>query len=213
MKKIDAIIFDMDGVLIDSEVIVVSCWKEIGRRHNSPKLEEAARVSIGLNGIERKNSFLKVAGEDLPYEEYAAEQRGIFADTLPPLKKGVREIIAAIKKHGIPMGLATSTQLSSVKRELSAHGIFDCFDVIVTRDMIEHGKPAPDIYLKACEELKADPANAYGVEDSRNGLKALYDAGLHTILVPDLVTVTEEMHEMAEAELDSLLDVIGYLGL
>ena len=98
-----------------------------------------------------------------------------------------------------------------VRKELTEAGLIDFFDVLVCGDMIEKSKPAPDIFLKACELLGVDPAECYGIEDSHNGIRASAAAGLHTIMVPDVLAATEEMEKLSEIVLPSLSEVRKYL--
>ena len=208
-----AVIFDMDGVIIDSEVLVLKLWSELEKKYAIPTLVETAKKCIGISMDASREIFKQTYGEDVPYDQMREDMRSLFGGRIPDPKPGVRELFDAIKAHQLPMALATSTRLVTVERELKGLGLYDYFDAIVTREMVEKGKPAPDIYLKACEALSVDPADAYGIEDSRNGIFSIASAGMHPILVPDMVPLDDEMRAAAEAVLPSLIEVRDYLFL
>ena len=109
------------------------------------------------------------------------------------------------------MALATSTIREKALPEIRNAGLESFFDQFICGDMIENGKPEPDIYLKACEALHVNPANACAVEDSFNGIRSASRAGMHPVMVPDLLQPDDEIRELAECVLPSLLDVIMYI--
>ena len=121
------------------------------------------------------------------------------------------DIITHGKKEGKKIALASSTRRQTVINQLKDAGILDFFDQVICGDMVERSKPAPDIFLKACEELGVKPERAYAIEDSYNGIRAAYAGKLHPIMVPDLLPETAEMQEKAEVVLPDLLEVISYL--
>ena len=127
------------------------------------------------------------------------------------LKPGVHEIFLHLKENGYLIGLATSTYQERAERNLKNAGILEVFDKIVYGGMVTNGKPAPDIYLKACEQLGVEPKEAMGVEDSINGVKASAAAGLYTIMVVDMIKPTDEVRLIADKIFDSLFDIISLL--
>ena len=124
-----------------------------------------------------------------------------------PEKPRVHEILEYLHEKKIPVALASSSKKATVLSHLEKSGITGYFQKIVTGDMVTHGKPSPDIYLKACEELGAAPEEVIAIEDSFNGIRSASAAGLHPIMVPDQLQPTEEILLLAEAKCDSLLDV------
>ena len=171
---IDTVIFDMDGVIFDSEILVLQAWKEVAERHGIAGVEAACHECLGTNSVVSKGVFLKHYGEDFPYEEYST-----------------REVL--------------------VRSEISDGGLLGYFDQIIGGDMVERSKPEPDIFLEACRRLGTRPENCYVIEDSHNGIRAAYAAGMHPIMVPDLMEVTEEMKSLAEEILGSLCAVQEFL--
>ena len=120
------------------------------------------------------------------------------------------EIEQYLKENEIPVGLASSTRLAVVEEELRQAGLYDYFQVVVGGDQLKRSKPEPDIYLMTCEIMGAVPECAYAVEDSHNGIRAAYSAGMMPIMVPDLLPATEEMYAKSAAVFDDLLQVMQY---
>ena len=194
------IVFDMDGVLLDTEAVFMRCWKNLGEELHLPNVEETARKCIGITVTQTEALFQKEYGEKYPCESYVGAANAIFyrqeAEQGIPEKPGVHELFAYLKEQNYRIGLASSTQQQAVYRQMKAAGIFDDFDVIVCGDMVTKSKPNPDIYLKACELMKVDPKECYAVEDSYNGIRAAHAAGMKAIMVPDLLEPTPEILEL-----------------
>ena len=128
-----------------------------------------------------------------------------------PLKKGAVELLSWLKEQNALLALASSTKRSLVIQELTDAGLLDYFSVITGGDQISHSKPDPEIYLKACEKLGIDPKEAYAVEDSYNGIRSAFSAGMKPLMVPDLLPPTGEMEEKAHRIFDDLLEVRDFL--
>ena len=211
---IEAVVFDMDGVIFDSEKIYLKCLTAVGEKYAIPGFKDLCYSTIGTTDLYMKQVFLEHYGEDFPFDTYMDEMFVLFgkeAEGGLPLKKGVRDILTFLKQKGIKVALATSTIKEKALPEIRLAGIEEYFDVFICGDMIERGKPAPDIYLKACEVLEANPANAYAIEDSFNGIRSASRAGMHAIMVPDLLQPDEEIRGLAECVLPSLLDALEYI--
>ena len=206
-----AVVFDMDGVLFDTERLFMEAGTQLLTEEGIENADEAVMGCIGLNIRDTKALFLKVCGEDFPFEEYHEKCGDRVKDKVEkeglPLKRGVRELLAYLKETGYRIALASSTSRSGVLKHLDRAGLREYFNVVIGGDMIEHGKPEPDIYIKACEELGVEPGEAYAIEDSANGIRSAHGAGLKTIMVPDLIVPTPELENLLYAKYDSLLDV------
>lgn len=211
----NAVVFDMDGVIFDSERAVMQCWKEVASRHNIPDIEKAIIACTGTTMVRTREIMLNLYGADFPYDEYARESSAIFHSRYDggrlPMKPGVKELLTFLKERGKKIALASSTRQQVVTDELRDAGIIEYFDRIICGDMVSRSKPAPDIFLKACEELNVSPSDSYAIEDSYNGIRAAHAGGLHPIMVPDLLPADEEMQSLAEIILPSLTSVIEYL--
>lgn len=211
----NAVVFDMDGVIFDSERAVMQCWKEVASRHNIPDIEKAILACTGTTMVRTREIMLNLYGADFPYDEYARESSAIFHSRYDggrlPMKPGVKELLTFLKERGKKIALASSTRQQVVTDELRDAGIIEYFDRIICGDMVSRSKPAPDIFLKACEELNVSPSDSYAIEDSYNGIRAAHAGGLHPIMVPDLLPADEEMQSLAEIILPNLTSVIEYL--
>lgn len=210
-----AIVFDMDGVIFDSEIKVVECWRVIADKYGIPNIDDAVRECFGCNQVEAKERFLRRYGADFPYVEYKKEMSDLFHlrydNGKLPLKPGVVEIMEYLKTNGKKIALATSTRRVTVESGLTWAGLIDYFDAIICGDMVERSKPAPDIYLKACETLGVEPGDAYAIEDSYNGIRSAHAAGLMPIMVPDMMEPDEEMEQLSVAIIESLEKVVEYI--
>lgn len=210
-----AVVFDMDGVIFDSERAVMQCWKEVASRHNIPDIEKAILACTGTTMVRTREIMLNLYGADFPYDEYAMESSAIFHSRYDggrlPMKPGVKELLTFLKDHDKKIALASSTRQQVVTDELRDAGIIGYFDRIICGDMVSRSKPAPDIFLKACEELNVSPSDSYAIEDSYNGIRAAHAGGLHPIMVPDLLPADEEMQSLAEIVLPNLTSVMEYL--
>lgn len=205
-----AVIFDMDGVIFDSEKLVLECWKIVAEKHGIPDVEQTCMACLGVTREMAAKIFRERYGADFPYEEYKNEQREYFFSQPLPIKPGVRELFEAIHAHGKKMALASSTSRATVTMELETAGLLPYFDALICGDMVEHSKPHPEIYLKACETLGFSTNACYGIEDSFNGIKSIEAAGMHAIMVPDMVQPTDEIRKLCEIVLPDLTTVQEY---
>lgn len=206
-----SVIFDMDGVIFDSERLVLECWEEIGTKYHLEGMREAFLPCIGTNDVKTREIVLERYGADFPYDEFRKESsllyHGIVDQSGLPVKTGVRELLSYLKEHEIPMAVASSTRLKVVAKELEQAGIYECFSVVMGGDQLKRSKPEPDIYLMTCDKLGVRPASAYAIEDSYNGIRSAYGAGMKPIMVPDMLPPTEEMREKSVVVLEDLVRV------
>lgn len=215
IKALQAVIFDMDGVIFDSERYVIECWKIVGEKYHIPDIEKMCLECTGINATLTKKKMLDHYGQDFPYEKYREEERAIFQSKVSggrlPVKKGARELLAFLKEKGIKVALASSTRKEVVHKELAEANLIDYFDAIICGDMVKKSKPEPDIFLAACEALGVSPKDCIGIEDSHNGVRACHSAKLFTIMVPDLMPVTSQMKELANMILPDLCQVEDFI--
>lgn len=215
MKK--AVVFDMDGVIFDSEKLYRKHWMITGKEYGIPEDEMQELCNLIAGATKEKNERLMKDrfGEDFDYNAFRGATMTRMDEEVAEngleLKPGVKELFAYLKANNYKIGLATSTVRERAEGNLSRAGILEVFDQIVYGGVVAHGKPAPDIYLKACEDLGVKPEDSIGIEDSYNGVKSSAAAGLYTIMVVDLVPATEELREIADQVYDSLYDVITLL--
>lgn len=210
-----AVVFDMDGVIFDTERLVIEFWKEVAKKHNIPNVEHTCIQCLGTNRVRTREIFLENYGADFPYDPYRAEVTELFNTHYKgvplPTKPGIRELLNYLQEQDIKVGLASSTAQHLVRDEIGTAGLLPYFQTLVCGDMVEHSKPAPDIFLKACEILNADPTKSIAIEDSFNGIRSAHCAGMTPIMVPDQVQPTDEIRTLAFHVMPSLLDVLNWL--
>ena len=210
-----AIVFDMDGVIFDTERLVIEFWKEVAKKHNIPNVEHTCIQCLGTNRVRTREIFLENYGADFPFDPYCAEVTELFNTHYKgvplPTKPGIRELLNYLQEQDIKVGLASSTAQHLVRDEIGTAGLLPYFQTLVCGDMVEHSKPAPDIFLKACEILNADPTKSIAIEDSFNGIRSAHCAGMTPIMVPDQVQPTDEIRTLAFHVMPSLLDVLNWL--
>lgn len=210
-----AVVFDMDGVIFDTERLVIEFWKEVAKKHNIPNVEHTCIQCLGTNRVRTREIFLENYGADFPFDPYRAEVTELFNTHYKgvplPTKPGVRELLSYLQEQDIKVGLASSTAQHLVRDEIGTAGLLPYFQTLVCGDMVEHSKPAPDIFLKACEILNADPTKSIAIEDSFNGIRSAHCAGMTPIMVPDQVQPTNEIRTLAFHVMPSLLDVLNWL--
>lgn len=210
LNEIDGIVFDMDGVIFDSERLGLKVWQTLADKYGLGDISAVAAQCIGRSTADTMQILDSAYGSKVSIEKLYDESRIVLQEIIAekglPLKSGAREILEFLKAVGVKVGLASSTSYRGVVSNLKMSGLLDCFEVIVGGDMIEHSKPEPEIYLLACEKLGVNPEKTYAVEDSKNGIISAFRAKMMPILVPDMIEPTEEMLSMSAAKFDTLTD-------
>ena len=205
------IVFDMDGVLLDSEQLILNIWVYLGEKYHYEGMRDVMLECLGTNNEETRRIVDRTYGPDFPYEDFRKESKEIFQERTKkdgvPLKPGARELLQFLKINGWDIGLASSTSGATVREELQGVGLLDFFQVIVSGDMVQESKPHPEIYFKACEMLGVNPKEAVAVEDSKNGVRSAAMAGMKVILVPDLMDPDEDTQRLAWKQFADLFDV------
>ena len=212
---ITAVVFDMDGVLFDTERLCKDCWIALSKEYEIPNMEEVYALCIGVNVQATRQIVYENYGKDFPFEEYdkrASEMYNRYiAEHGVPVKDGVRETLEALAKAGVKIAVASSTRREKVLRLLASAGIDRYFTAVVGGDTVTHSKPHPEIFLKACEALGVTPEEAIAVEDSHNGIRSAHAAGMAPVMVPDLLPVTEEMRELSAYVAEDMNDACRWM--
>ena len=218
-KRLKAVIFDMDGVIFDSERAYLECWKEIATGRGLGDYEQVFYRCIGVNNNQTRmiveEAYAPEYGEgiaDILLEESNRIFRSRYDNEPLPLKKGVTEILDYLKQNGIAFGLASSTAKQNIVKELNNAGLYSYFDKIIGGDSVVISKPDPEIYFLACREMGTEPREAMAIEDSYNGIRAAHAAGMHPVMVPDMIAPDEEMKELSEIICKDLYEVKQYIG-
>jgi len=201
------IIFDMDGVILDSETISDRTWRISAKEKG---LEINDKILNSCRGTNKNDSMaiLKTHyGQDFDSAAFLERTSELFHQIEEsegiPLMHYAKEILEYLKPR-YTLALASSTRGVTVERQLRTAGVIDFFETRTTGDMVVHSKPDPEIYLMACKSVGLEPAECYAIEDSLNGIKSAYAAGLKPIMVVDKIQPTEEIRKMCIAVFDSL---------
>ena len=210
LKSLQAVVFDMDGLMFDSERYIQTAWNQAGTMLGYGTLGDHIEKTLGFNGTKRREFFLDLCGQDFPYDEFLELYRSLYFDRVRkegiPAKEGLHETLEVLKKLGIRMGVATSSSRENTLKNLEREQISGYFQTVITGDMIQHGKPEPDIYLEACRKLGAEPQDAIALEDAINGIKAAARAGMMPVMIPDLIKDTTEVDDILFGRYDSLAE-------
>lgn len=210
-----AVVFDMDGILFDTERLCQDSWIQVAVKRGLPGMEEIFPQCIGLNANGSRRIVLGAYGEDFDYDGFRAETSAWFWDYIDknglPVMPGAKPLLEWLKNNRWFLGLASSTRRSSVVNCLERAGFSEYFSVVVTGDMVEYSKPQPDIYLLACRELGVRPEEAYAIEDSPNGIRSAHAAGMRPLMVPDMIAPDEEMQRLSYRIFQNLNQVLDYL--
>ena len=206
-----AVVFDLDGTLIDSEALVREA-----HFHAAKTLGYAMSEAqfLGLVGMHREANDLQLKayyGDDFPLELFIETTRAHVGDRSAPLKSGALELMDTLDALGLSFALATSSRRPWVERHFKTYNLAERFRAVVTRQDVVNGKPDPEPYLKAAQLLGFAPMDVLAIEDSPPGVRAAHDAGCMTIMIPDLLPPDDEMRTKARV-LASLNDVRAVLG-
>jgi HAD superfamily hydrolase (TIGR01509 family) len=214
-RAISAVIFDMDGLMFDTERSHVEAWMRAGAECGCPIPESVVVETVGLDAPGARLHFERVLGPSFDYDRvrplrlrYAAEaiERGGV-----PVKQGLRELLEMLASRRVPMAVATSTERARAERLLSKAQLSHRFAVVVCGDEVRRGKPAPDIFLLAAERLEASPPRCLVLEDSDMGIRAAKSAGMQAFLVPDLKGPGPQTIALADGVFPSLREVAARL--
>ena len=214
------VIFDMDGVIFDSERTLYECWIDMARKYDlDEKLVSDTYIRcIGTNNNQTteiyENVFVPILGYEKTralWDECVELHSKRYSDGILPMKPGVKESLEYLHKNGVKIGIASSSRNQTVENQVKVAGLLDYFDGIVGGDAVKISKPNPEIYLLACDKFGFEPKETFAIEDSFNGIRAANAAGMRAIMVPDMIPADEEMRSLSEAVCEDLYGVIEYL--
>ncbi|NPD68163.1 HAD family phosphatase [Lichenicola cladoniae] len=212
---IEAAIFDMDGLLLDSELLAMEALLTAGAELGYDMPRSFCHSMIGSSLDLCRAMVAAKYGSEFPVEAYFKLQErhlhALVAQGKLALKTGVVELLDLLDQRGIKHAVATSSGRARTLHHLGIVGIARRFEHIITRDDVTHPKPDPEPYLLAASRLGVLPTACLALEDSHNGVRAAHAAGMRVIMVPDLLHPNEEMHDKAHRIMESLHDVIRFL--
>ncbi len=214
-RPVEAVVFDMDGLLVDSERLFRDSMMEVSRLRGRELPLEVFLAMVGAPREQNRLVALGHFGADFDFDDWieavSVHARAQMAQG-SPLKPGVLELFDHLEGLGLPMALATSSGRDSVGRQLGPSGLLDRLQAIVARDDYVRGKPNPDPFLVAAERLGVPPEACLALEDSHNGVRAAAAAGMMTVMVPDLLEATDDIRALCAAVAESLHEVRGLVG-
>lgn len=215
-RKPKAVVFDMDGLLVDTETVVFRAMQQAAGGIGAEMPFATFQRMVGLQHAHSDLILLEHFGDDLDLTAWQTVVSTHFREALSAgiaLKAGAVEILDALDVLGLPRAIATSSSLESVRASLGPHSLVDRFHALITRDVQTQGKPHPEPFLKAAAALGVDPADCLALEDSHNGVRSASSAGMMTVMVPDMLDPTEEMETLCVRIARDLHEVRGWLAL
>lgn len=209
------VIFDMDGLMFDSETIVARLHKEAAKQFGYCITDAMIENLLGGNK-ERNNAYLlDTFGPQYPVEEVRKvllENRDAYIEQNGlPIKKGLLELLQYLKQKQIKIAVASSSPRDVIEHYLTITNTKEYIDYIISGDRVRHSKPDPEIFLNVCQHFSIEPQEALVLEDSRNGIMAAVNGNIPVICIPDLVEHKPEITALTYKTLPSLLDVITVL--
>ncbi|AZS20928.1 MULTISPECIES: HAD family phosphatase [unclassified Caulobacter] len=213
-RRVEAVVFDMDGLLLDTEIVYRAAMIEAGQVFGIGFTGEIYAAMVGKTTPECGVMLRELFGETFPVQSYFERVWADVEDLLEAetrLKAGVIEILDFLDDRGLPRGIATSNGKPAVERYLGRFNLLPRFNAVVAHHDVTRHKPHPDPYLEAARRIGVDPLACLALEDSHPGVRAAHAAGMMTVMVPDILDPNEEMHEKCVHIADSLHHVLDLL--
>ena len=213
-RGVQAVVFDMDGLLLDTETVYQAAMIEAGQAFGIEFTAATYRTMVGKTNPESAVMLRELHGPDFPVEAYFKRVWSdveILLEAEVRLKTGVMEILDYLDALGVPRAIATSNSREAVERYLGRFDLVKRFHTVVANADVTRHKPFPDPYLEAARRLNVHPTLCLALEDSHPGVRAAHAAGMMTIMVPDILDPNEEMHDKCVHVAESLHVVLGLL--
>ena len=215
IKEISTIIFDMDGLMLDTERLAQQAWQRAGDELGYRIPDDVYLLAVGRTAADTEREFTAALGADFPFQAmYERKQTYLYAaiDSDPiPTKQGLFPLLDRIDELALAKAVATSTARTLALKKLTMSRLLDRFPVVVGGDEVKRGKPSPDIFLATAARLGVEPAHCLVLEDSEAGIAAAHAAGMHGIMIPDLKEPSAQTLLLADRVLPSLTALIPLL--
>lgn len=215
MERRKALIFDMDGTMFDTEPISYRFWRDVSARWGYDLARRIFDRMLGRDNLRIRAVCEDAFGPDYPYDtvcrEKVALQLEYYRHNDIPFKPGLRQLLDYAKENGLVCAVASSSPRTMIEYLLERNGLASFFAVVQSGEEAPHGKPAPDIFLMACEKAGVLPEKALVMEDSESGILAAHRAGIPSIWIPDLIEIDKDVQSLAWHICKSLAEVPGLL--
>lgn len=215
MTKIKGVLFDMDGVIFDTEKAYLETWTKVFKSYGYDLKRETYISIMGTGRDNAVRTFKEALGNDIPMEDMYKDKDRILKEIIEsgsvPLKPGAVEILTYLRENNIKTALATSARMWRAETQLKMSGIKDMFDKITCGDEIKNLKPDPDIFLKSAQKLALNPDECIVIEDSPAGIQAAFNAGMYGIHVEDLKEADATIKKYCQANFKNLMEIKEYL--
>jgi beta-phosphoglucomutase-like phosphatase (HAD superfamily) len=190
MPMISAVVFDMDGLMLDTESINRLAWQQAAEDLGYTLTDELYFSLLGRTTVDCESLVQGRLGSEFPMDEFRIRRRRLWKAQVDgggiAAKPGLLDLLSFLEARRLPLAVATSSHALSAESSLRSAGVRDRFGIIVTGDQVAYGKPAPDIYLEAARRLGVESTSCVALEDSDSGVHAACAAGMTTVMVPDL---------------------------
>ncbi|WP_018700167.1 HAD family hydrolase [Amorphus coralli] len=211
----EALIFDMDGLLLDTEGVYKRSWAAAASELGFDLTDEIFMTLIGITIADCEKRLVQTFGDQFPLDRFRDDARTRYEAIVEaegiPLKPGVHAALDWAARRNVPCGIGTSTRTDEARDRLKRHAMLDRFAVVVGGDQISRGKPDPETFLRVAEVLAHPPAACLVFEDAHSGVLAARAAGMSVALIPDLLPATPEIAAQASGVFPSLQDAVDWL--
>lgn len=213
-RRIEAVIFDMDGLMFDTERLSARCWKTAGEEAGLAIGEEFLKGIRGSSAAAASERFYQFFGEGTDFWELRKRRIQLMDQEIRekgvPLKRGLKRILSYLKENGYKIALGTSTESGKALAYLEEAGVKPYFDAFSCGEMSGKGKPDPDIFLLAAQKLGLEPSQCVVLEDSFNGIRAAKAGGFIPVMIPDITQPDAQIEAMLAGKYESLEDAVEF---
>mgnify|MGYP003085786293 FL=1 len=213
-EEIELFLFDMDGLLFDTETIYVGYGREVAKKMGYTITKDIVEKTTGVTNDKARILFKESLGQDFPYDEMMGTVKDHILELAKksevPLKSGALELLEFLRENNKEMILATSSDLFMAEALINGKDLKKYFSYFVTAEDVVHGKPDPEVFLIGAKKAGVSPKKTAVFEDSFNGIRAAHAAGTFPIMVPDKLKPTEEIEKLVYKKFNSLVEVLDY---